>query len=562
MNLTLNLDPAAIPDLTFASVQFANSETPWNLDILLYFGAAEVHSGKVRRLLTSGAIGSPIAERLELVRGFHEEINADLMEGGSRATAHDLIRFLRQLYAFADSQRVHPSRETVERIYCEWADYLYIRTLAKSNAQGSKAIAPLKMSAAYGYAATLGGLIDRVLERHSGIVELTKLSHGPKRKSPTSIQADKQNLEHTFIFGHMLQDVCDELTLENVRAAPLPIEITLRSGLRFLREEAPGIQPTERPDLHGRYHIANLRIEGELLMFIAQTGMNVSQAVATELRHYSYVSHLDGYQVKDYKARRSGIVLFEIFKDYRAHFERYLRWRHALFPKSIFLFPFISAKDTRQTKRFSNHRIRQVCLEIGIKYVAPRTLRNTRVNWLLRKSADPAITAEMAQHAQETLLGVYERPSMQRAAVETARFWSAADAQQGRTQSVAPGGCTGQPEVVPDALPGAPPPDCARASGCLWCENHRDVDSQDYVWALASYKRLKIVEVAKTSSPLVNQGIPPAQLSVGRINAKLGWYEQSSEVRAEWVAEAEARIEEGAYHPDFEVEILELEGRA
>ncbi|HJW55097.1 MAG TPA: site-specific integrase [Burkholderiaceae bacterium] len=561
MNSILNA-VCAVPDLTFPSVQFAPAETPWNLDILLYVGGAVAHKSEVNTLVASGKLGGPVAERVQLVCSIHSEINSGLASGGSRATAESLIRYLRVLYSFADSQRLEPSFENIVRIYCAWADSLYMRTLVKGSQGKLKGgLKPLKMASAYSYAATVGGLIDKVLERQSNVVELTKLTHKPRRKAPTSVEADKQNLEHTFIFGHMLQDVCDAFTLGTVLSSPFPIEIKLRTGQRFTRMEARGCQPTEYPQLSGRYHLANLRIEAEMLMFIAQTGMNVSQAVNAELRQFFYVSHLDGYQVKDYKERRGGVVLFEIFKDYKAHFERYLAWRRTLFPNSNFLFPFVSATGTRQDKKFANDRISEVCFKIGITYVPPRTLRNTRVNWLLRKSADPELTAEMAQHTRETLLAVYERPSLQRALVETARFWSATDMQAMMTESVAPGGCNGQAKAMPDSPTDAPAPDCSKASGCLWCENHRDIDSLDYVWALSSYKQLKVVELTKASSPLVNRGVPPPHLAIDRLNAKLRWYEQSNSTRREWVSEAEARIAEGDYHPSFDIEILELEGR-
>lgn len=54
-------------------------------------------------------------------------------------------------------------------------------------------------------------------------------------------------------------------------------------------------------------------------------------------------------------------------------------------------------------------------------------LRNSRVNRLLRRSGDLELTAEMAQHAEQTLLGIYERPSQQRAMGEIMRFWNCAD---------------------------------------------------------------------------------------------------------------------------------------
>jgi hypothetical protein len=67
--------------------------------------------------------------------------------------------------------------------------------------------------------------------------------------------------------------------------------------------------------LRTRFPLVNIRIEAELLVFIAQTGMNLSQAHNLRRTQYSYKSTIDGYEVRDYKERRQGEVLFEIFSD-------------------------------------------------------------------------------------------------------------------------------------------------------------------------------------------------------------------------------------------------------
>jgi integrase len=155
------------------------------------------------------------------------------------------------------------------------------------------------------------------------------------------------------------------------------------------------------------------------------------------------MSHLDGYQVKEYKARRGGTVLFEIFSEYKPHFERYLAWRRQLFPHSNRLFPFIGIRGRRPDRVVDSHRLREACKGLGLPFVSPRALRNTRVNWLLRMTGDPDLTAEMAQHTKRTLLEVYERPSLQRAMVEVTRFWSEFDPHLARTLAIAPGSCAG-----------------------------------------------------------------------------------------------------------------------
>lgn len=559
-------DEFRLPDLSFPGVGFGPTETPWNLNILLYKGGANARTELVAEMLASGALGEPRFDSLSLVSKLHEEIRAGLASGGSRDTAGNQLYYLRHFFGFADRTGRRLTLETVIETYCAWADSLFHRTLMKNETQQKVRNAdysPLSIRSAYGYGAVVGTLLDRALERHTRVVEMTRLERPAQRKTAVGVEAEKQNLSGTFAFGHLLQDICDGLTLQTTIESPFPVEIKLRTGKTLTRDGGRPVRPLQEQDarLAERFALANLRIEAELLMFIAQTGMNLAQAHKLELRHFFYVSHLDGYQVKDHKHRRGGSVLFEIFKDYKPHFERYLEWRRTLFPHANRLFPF-TAYEGSSRRRFQGERLRKVCKDLEIPFVGPRLLRNTRVNWLLRMTADPELTAEMAQHTQQTLLKVYERPSLQRATVEAMRFWSTVDPDSARTQAVAPGDCTGAPKTATEIPKDAPKPDCIKASGCLWCENHRDVDSLDYVWALASFSHLKTIELSKAAMPLCDDDVPPAKHAIDRIHEKLRWFERSNDTRREWVHEAQARVAEGDFHSALCDEISELEGTA
>lgn len=558
------LDRLRVPDLTFPDVEFGTNETPWDLAILLYRGGAAARADSVETLITSSALGAPDFERLELVSELHAEINTALAGGNSRDTAADQIKILRMLFSFADDASLPLTLAAVTETYCAWSDFLLHRTRLKRKPSKKASLSnrPLTMRSAYNYAAVVGTLLDRVLQRHTRIIELTRLRWKSRRKSAVGVQAEKQNLEDTFAFGHMLQDICDRLPRSVVLSAQLPFEIKLRNGESFTPSSTRPLPPGTDVDANvgGRHFLVNLRIEAELMMFIGQTGMNAAQASCLTLRRFSYTSHNDGYEVSEYKRRANRKVLFEIFKEYKSHFERYLEWRRTLFPESnVLLFPFIRF-DSRQDVRFDAARLRVICCKLNRRFVGPRQLRNTRVNWLLRRTGDPETTAETNQHAKRTLLHIYHRPSLQRAMVQSARFWAVVDPHLTKTESVAPGECAGTPKEEPEIAKKAPKPDCARKSGCLWCDDHRDIDSFEYVWALASFAQLKLYELTKVDLRALGEDVPPAQLVVDRIQEKLEWFEQSTEVHREWVAEARARIAEGWYHPDFEVELAEQEG--
>lgn len=550
-----------IPDLTFPEVEFGELEIVWNLNVLLYRGGAKEKSRTAQDAIAGGALGKPRFERVSLVRKLHDEMRGKLVAGARKDSARGEIRNLRDFFKWADENGCQLTLDSVQSDYLQWADSLLHR---------HRVVKDLKQQSAYVQAARVGGLLDAVLERHTPIIQLTGLEMPVRRKSTLGVKAEKQNLEETFKFGHALQDVCDVLTEAFIFEGDLPVRISLRDGTeivdwsganpRWNWSIASGSSYESDRTIRTRHPLINSRIEAELLMFIGQTGMNFSQAQSLKFRHFSYASHLDGYHVRDRKARRGGDVLFEIFKEYKSHFERYLKWRARLFPDSDRIFPFINIRGGAES-RLHQFRLRKIFLAQGIPFVPPRTLRNTRVNWLLRRSGDPVQTAEMAQHSKETLALHYEEPSLQRAISEVMRFWVKNDPHFGRFESVSPGECDGKPVPTSDIPQGALRPDCLRPSGCLWCEHHRDIDSQDYIWSLASYRHLKLVELSKwTVSREALKDAPPVQLVIDRLTEKLQWFGSSSDRRRRWLEEALTRIEEGSYHDAWEGIIHDVEG--
>jgi hypothetical protein len=112
----------------------------------------------------------------------------------------------------------------------------------------------------------------------------------------------------------------------------------------------------------------NLRIEAELLILIAQTGMNLTQAANLKLGRFSYQSHLNGYQVRRlYKNRRKGEVEFEIYSAYRDHFERYLAWCRELLPNDDTnrLFPFVVLRGEPIAHSRDFILVRRQCRQLG-----------------------------------------------------------------------------------------------------------------------------------------------------------------------------------------------------
>ncbi|MCW6596095.1 site-specific integrase [Yersinia ruckeri] len=557
-------------DLTFPMLEYGATETPWNLRPLLFRGGAAAKVKHVARQIAQSEFGSPLRERIKLVKLLHEHLAGDLAGGGSRFSAQNKIGALRNFFAWSDSEGGSLSLETVANTFIRWTDHLRHRHLVERS---------LSESTLYDLTRLTATMLDRALDRQASLSKSTRIRK-PRGKGKVHIsKADKQNLQNTFAFGHFLADVCNALTSE-ATIGPLPVCIRLRTGqileqwsglprpdkaaARRTRPQTSAQIETSRATraaweedrtLRTRYPLVNLRIESELLMFIAQTGLNLQQAHTLRVEQFHYTSYLDGYQVRTYKNRREGEVLFEIFASYREWFKRYLGWRSAWFsdePNGL-IFPLIRSggRILENATQFEN--VTRICRELGMSIIRPRKLRGTRINWLLRESQNPHQVAELAQHSVETLIRVYADPHPQIAMVEITRFHQQTDPS---LSPPAPGRCvSATPESMSVIPKNAPRPDCINAAGCLFCTQHRDIESEDHVWSLYSFRHLKSLELARYCPPTLGQHLiaeHPALLIIDRLTAKLRFFEESSEVRRLWVEEARARICEGDYHPAWD----------
>lgn len=569
-------------DLTFQMLEYGATETPWDLRPLLFRGGAAAKVKHVGRQIAQGELGNLLPERIELVTRLHEHLTGDLTGGGSRFSAQNKIGTLRQFFAWSDSQNVELNLDTVANTFISWTDHLLQRhRVERSFSDGTL----------YDLTRLTATMLDRALDRKASLSKSTRIRKPRGKGKVHMAKADKQNLHNTFEFGHVLADLCNALTLE-ATLGPLPARIRLHTGhvlelwsglprpekaaARRTRAQNPTQIEASRASraaweedqtLRTRFPLVNLRIESELLMFIAQTGLNLQQAHTLRVEQFHYTSHLDGYQVRTYKNRRDGEVFFEIYASYREWFEQYLKWHSEWFstePDGL-LFPLVrrGGRIIEEAPQFSG--LASICREAGITLVRPRKLRGTRINWLLRESQNPQQVAELAQHTVETLIRVYSDPHPQVAMVEITRFHQQTDPS---LSPPAPGRClSATPESVATIPENAPRPDCINAAGCLFCAQHRDIESEDHVWSLSSLRHLKSLELALYRPPSLGKQKTtehPSLLVIDRLTAKLSFFEESSEARRLWVEEARARISEGDYHPAWDgfIRLMELRQRS
>lgn len=567
---------ATIPDLALRSLPYGTHATVFNLLSLIYLGGAAQRISTVASKINQGQLGPPLTNRVPLAMKLHEVMDGIGARGGAPATLREHMYNLRYFYSWADDFAGDVTENNVQAEFKRWTEHLIC--CVQSN--------KLTAAGAYARAVSVATMLDRALGLRAGVMIRSTRLRAPKSKQKRALPpaTAKQNLELTFQFGHAITALCDGLSATAIRG-PIPLKIllpggqqvTLACGLvkpsvaidayhgpasareKFLRPRAA--LALDAP-LDARAPLINTRIQAELLLFCAQTSMNLSQVTNLRRTKFSYQTDGEDMVAKAYKARRGGQVVFRAFRLYKEHFKRYLGWLDALFPGSdddrlfpIFYRSRLPAIGT--PPQFKS--IQEFCRSAGIRFIPPRALRSTRVNWLLRRSRDAELTAEMSGHLKRTLLDVYEEPHFQSAAAEIAHFHCATD------PSIAPPGpglCVDlarTPAPVLDAPAEAPKPDCISPDGCLFCRHHRDVLSFDYCWKLASHRHIKLIELAGYRPPKRQPARHPAQVVIDRIGAKLSAISDGSPARAQWVCDACDAIRAGRFHPAWDgfIQLLE-----
>ncbi|QKJ66825.1 site-specific integrase [Deefgea piscis] len=569
-----------IPDLTFPALKYGRLEIPLDLRALLYKSGAKINSRKVFGMIAAGQLGQPLHERLPLVMKIHEELTAKIVGGESKYSIITYLKCLKNFFTWAEDCVQGLSLELVEDTYRHWCDFLVNRQRLKQ----------IKNVTAYHLGLIVSRILDLVLERTQPLIVSTRLRRKRRAVRAVGIAADKQNLADSFAFGHICLDVIKSLSFDAI-FGPLPIKIQLRDG-KTLEHWSKSRDPINvialQPDykaksyaekvrqdranreadrtLRTRHPVANLRVVTELLVFIAQTGMNLAQAFSLLRDEFSYKSTIDGYEVRSYKARRKGEVLFEFYSEYKTLFQDYLVWRDKVFgDSSDRLFPLFRIHGALESTPpdFMEFK-KKICIPSGVPFIGPQQLRKTRINWLLRQSLNPDLTAEQAQHTKATLLRDYEKPSLQVALVEIIQFWQENDPLLAGSPMPGPtmGVCDGVPTPFSDLPPEATKPDCSNPVGCLFCEHYRDIDSADYVWATASMLYFNTI-ILQHYRPMLKGKADTAchiELAIEVLTKKLKWYSDSNLHRKAWVEEANEKLAEGEFHAHWHYLIKSAEG--
>lgn len=562
----------SIQDLRIRSIPTGTRGDGRDLRRFLYRGAAGSNVGRsVDRRIERGEFGPPLMGRLQIMASIHAHIE------DAPTSPHTKIAKYRHTSAFIQwvdrrNDSVDLTALSAKSLFVEYAEHLKRRVRITKD---------LKQDSAHSMLAVLAQVLGPICDpdapfANRALLDLASIDKKKRSKRTRGVQADKQRLDYTFQFGHFLADLCSALTAKALHG-PLPIEVPFAG-----REKKLQLAPTQLncnldiasiPEKHSRKRalrvradlpqdidvkearapLVNLRISAEMLIFIAQTGMNLAQAKDLPRGSYRWQVDDENYLVRGvYKPRRQGIARFVVFRSYRDHFTRYLAWLDELKLSETDdrLFPVIYSDQVPPAYALpAFHNIRRHCRDLGISYVGSRDLRRTRINWLLRRSRDPGLTADMAAHTAETLLRVYEEGDLQSASQEIGAYHAQTDPSLSKSRTdPACLASNGGPSPLPCMPKEAPQPDCVTPEGCLWCSHLRDVLAPDYCWRLLSHRHLKTLEIGLFRPP-ASQPIHPAYFVVDRLNMKLEAIAARSAVCAGWVDSAKERIREGDYHP-------------
>nr|WP_010130804.1 hypothetical protein [Microbulbifer agarilyticus] len=535
-------------------LKIKNIEGSWaNLSRWLISGGAATDSRWFYRDVTAKIWQTAIKERLPFVEAATDHFNHEVTRGTSESSIYTYVNDMNNFMKWIDENKVQISLDdnTLEKIFLAYDEFCYLR------AWGNKKIKPITAyKAVFNVAQSLSKILERPAHAELKYLSRTIKAYSAPRKTSVSPAAEKQHLSSSQLLGYYCVDISDSISIEsiygqlplavntiNLDGAPHEIKMPLGlinmlnyKGKRKSESARTLCKPTEKIDKF-RGSLIRIRILAELVIFVYQTGMSVSQILQIERKRFSYkLQGNNDWLVTCYKGRKQGPIKFTIYKDYKKRLKNLIKFVDHFFPDKLELFP-VSYKSSKGRGSVAYKTLTSQLRRDGIPWVPPRITRNTRANFLNRMTGDSDLSAEMNQHTREVFRRDYNRPSQHRAMAALTKFWPE------QPVSLINSGCGAQPESCADKPLEVIAPNCVNESGCLWCTSHRDIESEDYVWSLATFRHLKLIEAAQP----VKREIP-ADLVVARLSEKIEAFKELNHASKKWVSEALMRIEEGCYH--------------
>ncbi|NVK21219.1 MAG: hypothetical protein HWD86_01760 [Kangiellaceae bacterium] len=502
---------------------------------------------------------SLIKERIPFIEAVTDSFNLEKTRGMPDSSLYTYLSSFQLFIKFIDERDLllDIDEDNLKNNFIHFDEYQYYRAWIKKE---------IKQESAYGLVLQVAKVIGNAvkLPEYKDFRYSSRVVKAFKHPAKVAISraSEKQHIGDSQKLGFYCVDIANSLTTKAVIGRlpikakltkpdgtnvsvklPVSIENGLKSERKTCQTKAKNacepVEVMEYKDLDPyRRGLITLRILVELVIFVYQTGMNVTQVLHISRRGFSYKlqGHSD-WLVTQNKARAGGPKSFVIYKDYKERFKEFIVFIDRFRPEQPYLFPL--TRSLIKAKGLVNYNLLKKHLKRDkVPWIPPSKTRNTRVNFLNRLIDDANVSSEIAQHAKETFEQHYHKPSQQRAMTALTTFW------RDNPINLIGGGCRGAPEPVDNLPSGINKPDCISQSGCLFCKNHRDVNSEDYVWSLVSFRQLKLIEAAQPVSREL-----PADITVERLNKKIETFKGLTKQSMLWVKEALLKVDEGNYHP-------------
>lgn len=542
-----------LPDLTVRHRRIDTPKSPnWNLTPLIYEGGTNISRRRASYLEEVARLPLKSKPFICIIEQCKSHAEGLMDTGSSLVTVEKQLRHIKQFIDYVDTkQKQLDTVDSIGNALYTYSEHLFTRIALKE----------IGSTPAYCYVADLALFLNGIFENLQFSMDQTRLK--PRKKSPRALSRSAEKVK--FSDAAKLANFCFEISQNfkpsTLTSGLLPITVSVDSKQVNLTQIIKNSATVDKDFTQTWATRAfNARVAAEVMIFLAMTIQNQAPTYRLKRAKFDYKHLGEKYEVREYKARRGGDVLFKIPKPYKPYFERYLVFVNEYAPDSQWLFPFLEKCEgfRRRTDDDTNAQLRPLCLRHHVPWTCARDFRSIGENLLMRMASDEKTAADYANHAISTFRQAYEFPSLQRAMIQIGRFWDKSDPLTHGTPTVSlfNSPCNGKPIPVKDATNKLPQPDCINPTGCIGCVHFRDDDSFDYVWNLHSFKYLEII----ASSSHRTKETKASNIGIDWANLKINWFKTSKNVeRSKWVDEAQMRIEEGDYHPNWSRKIQKFE---
>lgn len=286
----------ALPDLILHGLPLGPKQDSIDLRWLLYNGAASTYGRTLKKVVESGRLGRPLLERLPLLQAIHGHWQAGIATGTvGNESAKMLWGRLRNFVAFTEKAKKPLTLAGALNFYLVYCAYIKRRS-------------DLSAMTHYKYSNELALLIAPVLGMDTRKLQWKTKIRMPKRLGNRSA---KENLHGTANFVQTLLETVEQLPVDVIRG-PLPVILRYAAGGEHAIHLGLPLQPLDSLRLECAYKykravnarerrasnisnkarskLINLRLEAELLIFVNQTGSNLTQALQLTGSQFRYQS--------------------------------------------------------------------------------------------------------------------------------------------------------------------------------------------------------------------------------------------------------------------------------